>query len=57
MLQMSAMQLETYREIGLKALKREAEELPLAQLFVTILQKLGNEAESFAETTGTLSRF
>ncbi len=36
--------------------KIEAEELPLAQLFVSILQKLGVETESFAETTGTLSR-
>jgi len=36
--------------------KIAAEELPLAQLFVSILQKLGVETESFAGTTGTLSR-
>jgi hypothetical protein len=36
--------------------KIEAEELPLAQLFVTILQRLGVETDSFAGTTGTLSR-
>lgn len=36
--------------------KVQAEELPLAQLFVTILQRLGVETESFAGTTGTLSR-
>lgn len=36
--------------------KVEAEELPLAQLFVTILQRLGVETESFAGTTGTLNR-
>jgi hypothetical protein len=34
----------------------EAEELPLARLFVTILQRLGVETESFAGTTGTLNR-
>jgi hypothetical protein len=34
----------------------EAEELPLAQLFVTILQRLGVETDSFAGYTGTLSR-
>ena len=36
--------------------KMEAEELPLAQLFVTILQRLGVEIQSFAGSTGTLSR-
>lgn len=36
--------------------KIEVEELPLAKLFVTVLQKLGVETESFAGTTGTLSR-
>jgi len=34
----------------------EAEELPLARLFVTVLQRLGVETESFAGMTGTLSR-
>ena len=34
----------------------EAEELPLAQLFVTILQRLGVETDTFAGYTGTLSR-
>lgn len=34
----------------------EAEELPLAQLFVTVLQRLGVETDSFAGATGTLSR-
>jgi hypothetical protein len=36
--------------------KIEAEELPLAQLFVTILQRLGVETDSFAGHTGTLNR-
>ena len=36
--------------------KVEVEELPLAKLFVTILQRLGVETDSFAEQTGTLSR-
>ena len=36
--------------------KVEAEELPLAQLFVTILQRLGVETDSFAGYTGTLNR-
>jgi hypothetical protein len=36
--------------------KIENEELPLAQLFVTILQRLGVETESFAGYTGPLSR-
>jgi len=36
--------------------KIEAEELPLAQLFVTILQRLGVETDSFAGYTGTLGR-
>jgi hypothetical protein len=36
--------------------KLEAEELPLAMLFVTILQKLGVETQSFGGSTGTLSR-
>ncbi|MEM8667222.1 MAG: DUF1552 domain-containing protein [Planctomycetota bacterium] len=36
--------------------KVEAEELPLAQLFVTILQRLGVETDTFAGYTGTLSR-
>ena len=34
----------------------EAEELPLARLFVTVLQRLGVETESFAGTSGTLNR-
>lgn len=34
----------------------EAEELPLARLFVTILQRLGVETDTFAGHTGTLSR-
>ena len=36
--------------------KVEVEELPLAHLFVTILQRLGVEAESFAGYTGPLDR-
>ena len=36
--------------------KIAAEELPLAQLFVTILQRLGVETETFAGITGTLKR-
>lgn len=36
--------------------KIEAEELPLAQLFVTILQRLGVETDTFAGYSGTLSR-
>lgn len=36
--------------------KIEAEELPLARLFVTVLQRLGVEAESFGGITGTLTR-
>jgi len=36
--------------------KIEAEELPLANLFVTILQRLGVETDNFAGYTGTLSR-
>jgi len=36
--------------------KVEVEELPLSQLFVTILQRLGVETDSFAGTTGTLNR-
>ena len=36
--------------------KIEAEELPLAQLFVTLLQRLGVETDSFAGFTGGLSR-
>ena len=36
--------------------KIEAEELPLAQLFVTILQRLGVETDFFAGHTGTLDR-
>ncbi len=36
--------------------KIEAEELPLAHLFVTILQRLGVETDSFAGYTGTLNR-
>ena len=35
--------------------KIEAEELPLARLFVTVLQKLGVETQAFAGSTGTLS--
>ena len=34
----------------------KAEELPLARLFVTVLQRLGVETESFAGSTGTLNR-
>ena len=34
----------------------EVEELPLANLFVTVLQRLGVETDSFAGYTGTLSR-
>lgn len=36
--------------------KMEVEELPLAKLFVTILQRLGVETDSFGGETGTLSR-
>jgi hypothetical protein len=36
--------------------KVTAEELPLAKLFVTILQRLGVETESFAGYTGPLSK-
>ena len=36
--------------------KIEAEELPLAQLFVTILQRLGVETDAFAGYAGTLDR-
>ena len=36
--------------------KVEAEELPLSRLFVTVLQRLGVEAESFGGITGTLGR-
>ncbi|MEC8554062.1 MAG: DUF1552 domain-containing protein [Planctomycetota bacterium] len=36
--------------------KIEVEELPLAHLFVTVLQRLGVEADSFAGYTGTLER-
>ncbi len=36
--------------------KIQAEELPLAQLFTTVLQRLGVETETFAGVTGTLSR-
>ena len=36
--------------------KMEVEELPLSQLFVTILQRLGVETASFGGITGTLSR-
>ena len=36
--------------------KIEAEELPLAHLFVTILQRIGVETDSFAGYTGTLNR-
>jgi hypothetical protein len=36
--------------------KDEVEELPLSQLFVTILQRLGVETDSFGGTTGTLNR-
>jgi hypothetical protein len=34
----------------------EAEELPLSHLFVTVLQRLGVEAESFGGITGTLRK-
>lgn len=36
--------------------KIEAEELPLAHLFVSVLQRLGVEVDSFAGTIGTLDR-
>ena len=36
--------------------KMEVEELPLAKLFVTILQRLGVEKDSFGGHTGTLAR-
>ena len=36
--------------------KMEVEELPLAKLFVTILQRLGVERDSFGGHTGTLAR-
>jgi hypothetical protein len=36
--------------------KVEIEELPLSKLFLTILQRLGVEANSFAGITGTLER-
>jgi hypothetical protein len=36
--------------------KMEVEELPLAKLFVTILQRLGVETDSFGGQTGTLDR-
>ena len=36
--------------------KIEAEEIPLAHLFVTVLQRLGVESQSFAGITGTLNR-
>ncbi len=36
--------------------KNEVEELPLAKLFVTILQRLGVETDSFGGHTGSLSR-
>ena len=31
------------------------EELPLSNLYVTMLQKLGMETETFADSTGTLA--
>jgi hypothetical protein len=36
--------------------KMEVEELPLAKLFVTILQRLGVESDEFGGQTGTLAR-
>jgi len=36
--------------------KTEVEELPLSKLFVTILQRLGVETDTFGGSTGTLSR-
>jgi hypothetical protein len=36
--------------------KAEVEELPLSQLFVTILQRLGVETDTFGGVTGSLSR-
>lgn len=36
--------------------KQEVEELPLSKLFVTVLQRLGVETDSFGGSTGTLSR-
>ena len=36
--------------------KQEVEELPLAKLFVTILQKLGVETNAFGGSSGSLSR-
>ena len=38
-----------------KARKAKTEELPLSKLYVTMLQKLGIETESFGGVTGTLS--
>lgn len=42
---------------GDKAFRQEMdyEEMPLANLYVTLLQKLGVETDSFADSTGTLS--
>ena len=34
----------------------QAEEEPLARLFVTVLQRFGVETDTFAGTTGTLKR-
>ncbi|MDA1229314.1 MAG: hypothetical protein O2856_00940 [Planctomycetota bacterium] len=36
--------------------KQEVEELPLGKLFVTILQRLGVETDSFGGQTGSLSQ-
>ena len=36
--------------------KMAVEELPLAKLFVTILQRLGVESDEFGGQTGTLTR-
>ena len=38
-----------------KAGEMDYEELPLSNLFVTMLQRLGVETESFADSTGTIS--
>ena len=36
--------------------KMETEELPLSRLFVTVLQRLGVETDTFGGITGTLDR-
>lgn len=36
-------------------MKATQEDLPLANLFVTMLQRLGVESDTFADNTGTIS--